>query len=139
MIGRFAHPGAYRDLFEWKDILRVFGGGLLALIGWLIDLGEPAPSAFGTALVIASVAINGLPIVWEAIQGLMNREVNVDELVSLAIIASLVAGEFLSAAVVSFVMVLGALIEEAAGESARRTIRSLIALSPEEAIVVGET
>ncbi|MFP4307588.1 MAG: heavy metal translocating P-type ATPase [Desulfococcaceae bacterium] len=138
MIGRFAHPGAYRDLFEWKDILRVFGGGLLALIGWLIDLGEPAPSALGTALVIASVAINGLPIVWEAIQGLMNREVNVDELVSLAIIASLVAGEFLGAAVVSFVMVLGALVEEAAGESARRTIRSLIALSPEEAIVAGD-
>jgi Zn2+/Cd2+-exporting ATPase len=135
MIGRFAHPGAYRDLFAWGDILRVFGGGILALAGWFLDFGEPAPSAFGTALVLVSVAVNGTPIVLGAIRGLMDREVNVDELVSLAILASLAAGEFLGAAVVGFVMVLGSLIEEAAGESARRTIRSLVALSPEAAIV----
>lgn len=139
MIGRFAHPGAYRDLFEWNDVLRVFGGGLLALVGWIVDLVDPAPSILGNLFVLASVAVNGAPIVWGAVRGLMDREVNVDELVSLAIVASLVAGEFLGAAVVSFVMVLGALVEEAAGESARRTIRSLVALSPEEAIVIGES
>ena len=72
---------------------------------------------------------------------LIERQVNVDELVSLAIIASLIQGEYLAAAVVSFVMVAGALIEEATSDSARKAIESLVSLSPDMAtkIVNGDT
>jgi Cd2+/Zn2+-exporting ATPase len=90
----------------------------------------------GIALALASVALNGAPIIWGAIQGLLERKVNVDELVSLAIIAALLEGEFLTAAVVSFVMVLGALIEQATSDSARKAIQSLVTLSPETATVI---
>lgn len=62
----------------------------------------------------------------------------VDELVSLAIIASLVRGEFLAAAVVSFVMVMGALIEQANSDSARKAIKSLVDISPVTATVIAE-
>ncbi len=134
MIGRFSHLGTYQDLFDPRDLLRVGAGGLLALIGFLTGPQSPA----GTVLILASVAVNGLPIIWGAIQGLREKQVNVDELVSLAIIASLFAGEFLSAAVVSFIMVLGALVEEATGESARKSIRALIEISPREATVLTE-
>ncbi|WP_198012304.1 cation-translocating P-type ATPase [Desulfosarcina sp. BuS5] len=59
-----------------------------------------------------------------------------DELVSLAIIACLVRGNFLEAAFVSFVMMLGALIEEAASSSARKSIQSLIGIAPQTATVL---
>jgi len=81
-------------------------------------------------------SINGAPIIWGAVKGLIEREVNVDELVSLAIIASLIQGEFLTAAVVSFVMTFGGLIEQVTSESARKAIKSLIRISPETATVL---
>jgi Cd2+/Zn2+-exporting ATPase len=138
MIGRFANPGAYQELFNIRAVMRVLSGGLLALLGFLWEKISGAPSGFSTILILSSVGINGIPIIRGAITGILQKKVNVDELVSLAIVASLIAGEYLSAAVVSFVMVLGALIEEATGESARRAIRSLIKISPRDATVVGE-
>ncbi len=82
------------------------------------------------------MAINGTPIVWGAVKGLLDREVNVDELVSLAIVASLIQGEYLTAAVVSFVMTFGGLIERVTSESARKAIKSLVQISPQTATVL---
>jgi len=82
------------------------------------------------------VTINGVPIIWGAVKGLWRRQVNVDELVSLAILASLMRGEFLTAAVVSFVMTLGALIEQVTSESARKAIKSLMSITPQVATVL---
>ncbi|NCC26168.1 MAG: cation-translocating P-type ATPase [Deltaproteobacteria bacterium] len=138
MIGRFSKLGVYQELFRSRDFYVAFGAGLLALIGYLIDYGHPSPSANGTAFALMSVTINGLPIVWGSVKGLAERSVNVDELVSLAIVASLIQGEYLAAAVVSFVMTIGALIERATSDSARKAIQSLIRISPETATVLRE-
>lgn len=138
MIGRFANPGTYKELFDFKEVFRVILGGVLALAGYLLS-NETHP-LMSHGLILASVCINGIPIVWGALSGIIKKQINVDELVSLAIIASLFAGEFLSAAVVSFVMVVGSLIEEATGESARRAIRALVKITPKEATrVTGST
>jgi Cd2+/Zn2+-exporting ATPase len=113
---------------------RIALAGVLALIGCI--LGNHEPRIIGTVFALSSVALNGIPIIWGAIQGLIERRVNVDELVSLAIIASLIQGEFLAAAVVSFVMVLGSLIEQATSESARKAIQSLIDIAPDTATIL---
>ncbi|MBW1693652.1 MAG: cation-transporting P-type ATPase, partial [Deltaproteobacteria bacterium] len=110
MIGRFTKLGVYQELFKLRDFYIASLAGLLALASFLVDYGHQVPSYLGMSLAIFSVMINGLPIIWGAIKGLINRKVNVDELVSLAIIASMIKGEFLTAAVVSFVMTFGALI-----------------------------
>ena len=139
MIGRFAKLGTYRELFDAGDLARVLLGGLLALAGFVLEKSAGATSAVSTALILLSVAVNGVPIIWGALSGLYQKKVNVDELVSLAIIASLIAGEYLSAAVVSFVMVLGALIEAATGESARRAIKALVKITPRDATVLTDS
>lgn len=133
MIGRFAKLGVYRELLQSREFYRIGGAGLLALASWIIDLNASEPSAMSKGLALASVALNGLPIVWGALTGLWRRKVNVDELVSLAIVASIVQGEYLAAAVVSFVMVAGALIEQATSDSARKAIQSLVGLTPQTA------
>jgi Cd2+/Zn2+-exporting ATPase len=136
MIGRFSKTSVCRELLRLRDFyISIIAGGL-ALAGYLVDYGQSEASYIGIALALISVAMNGLPIVWGALKGLWAREVNVDELVSLAIVASLIQGEFLTAAVVSFVMTLGALIEEVTSESARKAIRSLINLSPPTARII---
>jgi Cd2+/Zn2+-exporting ATPase len=136
MIGRFSNLGAYQELFRLRDFYISFAAAFLALLSYIIDYGNQATSILGNAFALISVAINGFPIIWGAIKGLIDREVNVDELVSLAIIASLIQGEFLSAAVVSFVMTIGGLIEQATSESARKAIKSLIRISPQTATVL---
>ncbi len=132
---RLGHAHVYLELLNSWEFRRVAFAGLLALASHLCDR-NASPSSVGIALALASVIINGLPIIWGAAKGLLNRDINVDELVSVAIIASLIQGEFLAAAVVSFVMVLGSLIEKATSDSARRAIESLMSLSPETAMVI---
>jgi len=133
MIGRFTKLGVYRELFQSGEFYRIGGAGLLALAAWLVDFNAAEPSLWGKGLALASVALNGLPIVWGALTGLWKRKVNVDELVSLAIVASLIQGEFLAAAVVSFVMVAGALVEKATSDSARKAIQALAHIAPQTA------
>ena len=138
MIGRFPNQGTYRELIRSRDVLRVMAAGFLALAGYACGWAGVGGPALGTLLVLASVALNGVPIVVGAFSGLLERRVNVDELVSLAIIASLIQGEFLTAAVVSFVMVFGALIEEAASNSARKAIEALVSIAPQTATVLAD-
>jgi Cd2+/Zn2+-exporting ATPase len=137
MIGRFAKLGVYQELLRHGDFLKVGFGALLALAGYLIGLREEASwHLLSQGLILASVAINGLPVVLGAIRGIIERRVNVDELLALAIIACLIGGEWLTAAVVSTIMVLGALIEEVTAESARKSIQALIKVAPKTATLM---
>jgi Cd2+/Zn2+-exporting ATPase len=80
--------------------------------------------------LLLSIAVNGLPIIVEAGKGLLNKEINVDELVSIAIIACVINGNYLEGAVVSAIMIFGALVEEAVSDSARNSIRKLVEVTP---------
>ena len=138
MIGRFAQRGVYRELLQSWEFYRIALAGALALASYLWDHAAGSATAAGLTLAACSVALNGLPIVWGAVRGLLQRRINVDELVSLAIVASLVTGEVLTAAVVSFVMVLGAMIEAATSNSARKAIQALMTVAPETATLLVE-
>ncbi|NIS75202.1 MAG: heavy metal translocating P-type ATPase [Deltaproteobacteria bacterium] len=136
MIGRFSRLGVPRELIKKFDFYRICLGGAFALAAYLFEGKAALDTPIGISLALASVILNGVPILKGAVEGLIKRRVNVDELVSIAVIASLVEGEFLTAAVVSFVMVLGSLIEQATSESARHAIRSLMEISPKTATVI---
>jgi Cd2+/Zn2+-exporting ATPase len=138
MIGRFSQLGVYRELLGSRDFYRVALAGGLTLASYLWDRGEEVQSSWGMALALTALVLSGLPIIWGAYKGLSQRQVNVDELVSLAIIACLIEGEFLTAAVVSFVMVFGAMLEEATSNSARKAVESLVSLSPDTATVIAD-
>jgi Zn2+/Cd2+-exporting ATPase len=134
MIGRFTKLGVYHELLRSRDFLKVGCGALLALAGFLVGVFLPDLEKLGQGLILAAIAINGLPIIVGAVRGLLEKRVNVDELLALAIIACLINGELLTAAVVSTIMVLGALIEEVTAESARKSIQTLIKVSPKTAV-----
>ncbi len=138
MIGRHSELHVYRELFRSQDFFKVLGGALLIPLA-LVFAGKTVsflPSmSYGDLLLLASIAINGLPIIIEAGKGLLAREINVDELVSIAILACIFNGNFLEGAIVSAIMVFGALVEEAVSESARNSIRALVEVTPETAVI----
>lgn len=136
MIGRFSRLGEYKKLLSAPEALRCAAGGLLALAAALAGEYGVGPVWTPQALALAAVALTGGPIVLGAAKGLWERRVNVDELVALAIVASLVQGEFLTAAAVAFIMSLGSLAEEVISDSARRSIEALAVMTPREAVLV---
>ena len=98
-----------------------------------ISLVPEGESYLAVGLALAAVLIGGTGIVWGAVQGLRERQVNVDELVSIAVIASVLAGEYLSAGLVVFMMIFGQLLEEATSQRATAALEHLAELQPERA------
>ena len=136
MIGRHSDLSVYKEIFKSSDFLKIaFGGMLIPITLGLSKLSGNHTSLIISGLLLLSVAINGMPIIKEAFQGVIKKKINVDELVSIAIIACLINGNFLEAATVSFIMVFGAMIEEAVSDYARKSIQRLIEVTPDVAIV----
>ncbi len=150
MVGRFRDLSVYTEIFKSRDFARILVGAALIPAGyWLVgvdggglpvSIPGPLRALFeGTTplslLLLFSVALNGLPIIAGAIRGIVEKKVNVDELVSIAIVACLLTGNLLEAALISLIMVLGAFIEEAVSDRARGAIAGLVAVNPQTALV----
>jgi Cu+-exporting ATPase len=87
-----------------------------------------------------AIALCGLPIVKDAIEGLITEfDIKADVLVAIALIASILIGETFAAGEVAFIMTLGALLEERTVAKARAGIEKLVNLTPRAARVVRDS
>jgi len=86
-----------------------------------------AMSSFVGALILAS------PILLTSARDLWRGQVSINELVSLAVLASFATGDYKTAGVVSFFMLIGEIIETRTAAGARASIESLIQLTPTKA------
>ncbi|PIU95912.1 MAG: hypothetical protein COS65_00005 [Armatimonadetes bacterium CG06_land_8_20_14_3_00_66_21] len=134
MIGRYTTESL--GVLDRGALLRAAAGGaaLVASVALRALLGAGSP--WGEATALLSLGLTGLPIVLGAARGLLRLQTNVDELVSLALVASVVLGEYVVAAVVAFLMVVGSLLEEYTSGRARRHIEKIIALHPRHALLL---
>jgi heavy metal translocating P-type ATPase len=84
-----------------------------------------------------AIVLCGVPIVLEAIVGLVTAfDIKADVLVSLALIASVIIGEYFAAGEVALIMQLGALLEDLTVAKARAGIEKLVHLTPRTARIV---
>jgi Cd2+/Zn2+-exporting ATPase len=81
-------------------------------------------SAAVGALILAA------PIFWSALKDLVRGEMHMDELVALAVLAAMSQGDFRTAGVVAFFMLLSLVIEARTAQGAHQAIESLIRLTP---------
>ena len=133
-----------RSLAEKLEALLEVGGirkdiVLLVLSGLslLLSLFAPVPLPLDPAWV--AIVLCGLPIVLEAIIGLVTAfDIKADVLVSMALIASVCIGEHFAAGEVAFIMQLGALLEELTVARARAGIEKLVRLTPQTARVLSD-
>ncbi len=146
MVGRFSDLSVYREIFSSSDFMKIAMGGLLIPIALLINQSGivhnlsilPKPELLLQIILLLSIAVNGLPIILDAIKGVVQKKVNVDELVSIALIACMATGNFMEGAIVSFIMMAGSFIEEAVSSRARSSIESLLDMNPTKARVERE-
>lgn len=105
----------------------VFGEGL----GLFEFLNELIPFPLGVVFVIAG----GYPVFLNVIRATLKRQVIAHTLMSLGVIAALVVGQWVTAALVVLLMRVGDYVERFTTESARRAVKELTSLAPQAARV----
>jgi Cd2+/Zn2+-exporting ATPase len=108
------------------------GGALLLnsqLALWMPGLFGIGGDVSNLAAMIGAILL-GLPIVIHAIKGIIHGHMHMDELVALAVIAAFATGNYVTAGVVGFIMLLSELMETRTALGARASIESLIRLTP---------
>lgn len=117
-------------------LLGTLAGGVL-LINSGVSKFIYGSGSFNTELLAMAAAILlGAPIVLHAIKSLIQREMHMDELVALAIIAAFATQKYATAGWVACFMLLSELIETRTALGARASIKSLIHLTPTKANLI---
>jgi Cd2+/Zn2+-exporting ATPase len=99
------------------------------VVDWLIEGGHTVASASG---FIGAIVL-GYPIILTAIKDLRLGLLSINELVAIAVLAAFASGDYKTAGVVAFFMLLGEIIETRTAEGARLSIESLIKITPTKA------
>lgn len=120
-------------------------GGMLVISSYIVNLPTVARVLFqvdapangqiphSQVMALLGAVLLGLPLVWHALQGLLEGHAHMDELVALAVVAAIALGEYQEAGIIAFFMILSNLIETRTALGARASIESLLRLTPEKA------
>lgn len=99
------------------------------VVDWVVDRATLVAAASG----MLGAVILGTPIVMTAIKDLRRGLLSINELVALAVLAAVATGDYKTAGVIAFFMLMGEIIETRTAEGARASIESLIKLTPTKA------
>lgn len=99
------------------------------LVSWFFDKGQ----TISVINALLGAIILSYPILWTALKDLKNGQLTINELVSLAILASFSSGDYQTTGIVAFFMLVGEIIESRTADGARKSIESLIQLTPTKA------
>ncbi|HOX02243.1 MAG TPA: cation-translocating P-type ATPase [Candidatus Paceibacterota bacterium] len=99
------------------------------VVQWVFEKGAMVA---GLSAMIGAVIL-GAPIIWTSWRDLRRGILSINELVSIAVLAAFAGGDYQTAGVVAFFMLLGEIIETRTAAGARASIESLIKLTPTKA------
>ncbi|MEX1159148.1 MAG: HAD-IC family P-type ATPase, partial [Thermomicrobiales bacterium] len=122
-------------LIRRRDNLLALAAGLLTLTGGIGQL-LSAPSALSISAYLTAVVVGGAPLAQKGLRVLRTtRSLDINLLMSIAVIGAVAIGEWFEAATVVFLFSLGEALEGYAMDRVRRSVRSLLALAPPVALV----
>jgi len=107
--------------------------GVLIIAGFIFALGLKNTIAADIAFIIASV-LGAAPIAIQAYQALRVRVVSIDLLVTLAVTGAFLIRNFEESAIVTFLFLFGAWLEQRTLSKTRSAIRELTEMAPESAL-----
>ena len=133
---------------KYLPILQVVLSGLFLLLSWIASYNgweiKSLPGDWGkldSLFAILAIAIGWTNILITAVKTLISFNLNVDVLVSIAVITSIFIGSYKEAATVIFIVLLGEFLEGFTVSMTRNSIKKLIEIMPKKAMVKrdGET
>ena len=121
-----------RFILSKKNHITVISG-ILILIGFISELGFKNESVAIWSLVIASV-LGVAPIAIQAYQALRVKVVSIDVLVTIAVIGAFLIKNLEESAIVTFLFLFGAYLEQRTLNKTRSAIKELTEMAPESAL-----
>lgn len=112
---------------------QALAGLILVLNAYLLDFLGAGFGAVAELSAMVGAVILGYPILAVAFKDLRKGSLSINELVALGVLASACTGDFRTAGIVAFFMLLGEVIETRTAAGARASIESLIHLTPTKA------
>ncbi|HEX4264127.1 MAG TPA: cation-translocating P-type ATPase [Verrucomicrobiae bacterium] len=113
----------------WQTLVGVVFVINAFIVDWLLD----NSSSVASVSALIGAVILGYPIVITAVKDLRVGRLSINELVAIAVLAAFASGDYKTAGVVAFFMLMGEIIETRTAEGARASIESLIKLTPTKA------
>jgi len=113
-------------LFRHRKLIVLAAATLLIIAGWTIR------SQHSLLMTLAAI-VTGIPVARPAWNGLMDRQVSIPLLVTIAAVGAIWIGEPWEAAAVTYLYVLGGYLEDLTLSRTRAALRSLIDLRPRTA------
>ena len=113
----------------WQTLI----GVVFVVNAFVVDALMQHGSTIASASALIGACVLGYPIVLTAIKDLRNGVLSINELVAIAVLAAFASGDYKTAGVVAFFMLMGDIIETRTAEGARASIESLIRLTPTKA------
>ena len=122
---------SFREMFfrgEWTfDLLRI--GFVFLLLAFSFTGITKSITAIDLFSILA-VIIGGYPLIRHAFIDLKNRAVTADVFMALGVVAATAIGEFRSAAIIAFFMLISEFIDSFTMEKSRKAIKDLIDMAP---------
>ncbi|HSV49016.1 MAG TPA: HAD-IC family P-type ATPase, partial [Candidatus Acidoferrales bacterium] len=91
------------------------------------------PELVSSSFALVAVVAGGTPIVVSAIQALLHKDLDVDLLATIAIVAAVIVGQYLAAALVVLMLSGGEILEDYTANKTSRAIQLLIESAPKSA------
>ena len=121
-------------------ILGILLGGVLVICSYIVPVlpvfartTAGGRNFYADALALTGALLLGIPIIVHAVKHLSHGSMQMDELVALAVVASLVATDYRTAGAVAFFLLLANLVETRTALGARASIEALLKISPTKA------
>jgi len=123
------HDHEHAPVRLWQTLAGVVFVLNAFIVDWIFDNAHTVASA---SAFIGSIIL-GYPIILTAVKDLKVGRLSINELVAIAVLAAFASGDYKTAGVVAFFMLMGEIIETRTAEGARASIESLIKLTPTKA------
>lgn len=111
--------------------------GILIIISAVLDRIGGTSAEIAQSVALLAVFLGGGNRFHRGVKDLfLNRKITVDVFVSVSLLATMLIGEFLSAAIVIFIMAVSGAVEAYTMDKSSRTIRGLLSLAPKVAYLI---
>ncbi len=122
-----------KPLTSWEGIATL-SATVILVVSWAALLA--GAGSLERVLALLAAVITGLPIWWSTARGLWARDFTVDVLVSTAIIAALIVGQYQAGAIVAVMLLGGGLLEQCTVARASQALVALLARVPTTATLL---
>jgi len=123
------HDHEHAPVRLWQTLVGIVFVLNAFIVDWFFQEGHTISSA---SAFLGAITL-GYPIVYTAVKDIWKGILSINELVAIAVLAAFASGDYKTAGVVAFFMLMGEIIETRTAEGARASIESLIKLTPTKA------